>query len=232
MPMTHVSVEPLRAGERMTLEEFILRVDALGVKQVELIGGRVHIMAPPAEPHADFHSQIDYVLRFYARATAGCKCNVEAIVCIGDDGPVPDVCLRIREECGGAFDLQIIGEKNYIHGSPELLAEVSDYSVRHDLGKKLKLYCSGGVKEYVVVLVQKQELRWHRLVNGAYKEIALPADGVYRSKVFPGFWIKSDAFFADNDPALEETLKQGLASSEHAEFVRMLESRGRRGSGG
>jgi hypothetical protein len=42
--------------------------------------------------------------------------------------------------------------------------------------------------------------------------------------VFPGLWLKSDAFVAANLAEVLSVLKEGLDSAEHQEFVRRLTS--------
>ena len=136
----------------------------------------------------------------------------------------PDGCLRILEEFGGASR---VGAHGYIEGSPELLAEVCETSINYDLHDKLELYRKGGIQEYIALLLSRGELRWHKLVGGSYQVAARPADGIYRSDVFPGLWIDSVAMLAGDSTKLLNTLEAGLASPEHAAFVRQLQSRKR-----
>jgi hypothetical protein len=87
---------------------------------------------------------------------------------------------------------------------------------------KLSLYEQAGVNEYVAVLVSEQEVRWHRLVAGAYQVIPAPPDGVLRSQVFPGLWLDGAALLHHDSARLLATLHQGLASPEHQAFVASL----------
>ena len=84
-----------------------------------------------------------------------------------------------------------------------------------------------GIQEYLVVLVKKQQIRWHRLVKGKYKLIAADAAGVYRSRVFPGLWLDSKALFKDDMAQVLAKLQEGIASPEHHRFVAELASRNR-----
>jgi hypothetical protein len=45
------------------------------------------------------------------------------------------------------------------------------------------------------------------------------ADGILRSKKFPGLWLDPAALIAGDKRRVNEVLNQGLASPEHAKFV-------------
>ena len=51
------------------------------------------------------------------------------------------------------------------------------------------------------------------------------ANGIWRSRVFPGLWLDGPAFLASDMPKVLATLQQGLQSSEHAAFVAKLTAR-------
>ena len=79
--------------------------------------------------------------------------------------------------------------------------------------------------EYLAVLLNSNEVRWHRLIANDYQVLPADADGVIRSRVFPGLWLQVDALLADDMPKVLETLQRGLPSPEHAEFVELLKRR-------
>ena len=86
-------------------------------------------------------------LGVYAATTPGCKSGHNLTNFLLGDIPQPDVNLLILPEWGGATWV----EGKYLHGAPELLAEISDTSARRDLTIKYDLYQKAGVKEYIVV---------------------------------------------------------------------------------
>jgi len=89
------------------------------------------------------------------------------------------------------------------------------------------LYEKAGVQEYLVLLLKKQEIRWHRLVRGKYKRCP-DTHGIWRSRVFPGLWLDSEAFFANSMAKVLATLQEGIASDEHQRFVAELAKRKRK----
>ncbi len=107
-------------------------------------------------------------------------------------------------------------------GPPEFVAETSFSRKKYDLRQKLELYQEAGVQDYLVILVEKEEVRWHRLVEGAYQEMAADEDGLLRSKVFPGLWLNPTTFSRAPLGDLLISLNQGLRSPEHAAFVERL----------
>ena len=129
---------------------------------------------------------------------------------------------RIRPESGG----QTRNVDGYLVGAPELVGEVSSSSEAYDLHGKLRDYEKAGVLEYVVILLRESAVRWFSLQNGRFGEMTADAEGIFRSRVFPGLWLDSAALFRDDGAALLATLQQGLQSPEHAEFVKLLQSRG------
>jgi hypothetical protein len=48
------------------------------------------------------------------------------------------------------------------------------------------------VLEYVVVVLRQQVIRWFILQNGTYQEVSPGADGIFRSRIFPGLWLPAN----------------------------------------
>ena len=84
------------------------------------------------------------------------------------------------------------------------------------------LYEPAQVPEYLAVLRFKLEIRWHRLVDGRYQVQPPDAGGIWRSRVFPWFWLDGEALFARDMATVLKRLKDGIESPAHAEFVAQL----------
>ena len=54
--------------------------------------------------------------------------------------------------------------------------------------------------------------------------VALPvdADGIMRSRIFPGLWLAVDDLLTGNMTRVLAGVQAGLASSDHARFVQQL----------
>ncbi|HEY3321154.1 MAG TPA: Uma2 family endonuclease [Planctomycetota bacterium] len=212
-------VPPLSAGDTLTWEEFERRWDATPeIKFAELIGGRVYMPSPLSFPHGKTDSLTNLWLAYYAGRTSGCDTGTNATCRILGDAPQPDVLLRIIESRGGQSRVR----GKYLVGAPELTAEVCVSSAAYDVHEKKDLYEQAGVQEFVAVLLHEQEVRWHCLKRGKYALIKASTEGIIRSIVFPGLWLNVPALLKADTAALLATLEQGLATPEHAEFVKRL----------
>jgi hypothetical protein len=218
IPLSPLAFEP---GDRMTRDEFLELWEKMpGLKFAELIDGVVYMPSPLSTAHSSLDSDFHFVLRFYAFHTPGCECLPNATWMMLESAPQPDIALRIRPEYGGRTTMS----GPYAAGAPELAVEISKTSRSYDLGPKLALYQRAGVPEYAAAIIADQRIEWRVLEQGSYRLLSPPADGIYRSRIFPGLWLDSSAFWRRDTTALIETLQQGLHSEEHAAFVRKLNS--------
>ena len=210
----------LNTGDRMTREEFHRIYEQMPEDfKAELIGGIVYVASPLKTPHGENHLPLGTVFFAYEGHTPGVACGDNTTILLGDEGePQPDAYLRILPACGGQSR---ITTDDYLEGAPELIAEIAVSSRSIDLHGKKADYQQYGVMEYLVLCVRERQLRWFDL--RADQELHADADGVYRIKAFPGLWIHGEALLAKDYQRLMATLQQGLATSEHAAFVKQLQ---------
>ena len=60
---------------------------------------------------------------------------------------------------------------------------------------------------------------WWQLRQGEYEEIAVDADGLLKSSVFPGLWLDTKALVRGDLKAVLGALRRGLESPEHDAFL-------------
>jgi hypothetical protein len=215
-------VPPLAQGDKLTREEFLRRWEAHPeIQNAELIGGIVHMSSPVPVEHGDKDGQVGGWLQYYSAFTAGTASGHNTTSFLLGDTPQPDLNLRVLPAFGGTSWV----EGKYLHGLPELLAEISISSAAYDLHAKLDLYEAAKVPEYLAVLLYEEEIRWHALVEGKYQPLAPGADGVWRSRVFPGLWLDGKALLAGDMAQVLAKLQEGLNSPEHQAFVAELRRR-------
>ncbi|HEY3835223.1 MAG TPA: Uma2 family endonuclease [Bryobacteraceae bacterium] len=205
----------------MNKDEFMRRWEAMpDVKHAELIDGIVYMPSPVSFNHAHFQGVLHHWLCTFEDHTPGCQSGIEATWLMAEkDVPSPNCTLRILPELGGQSTMEGI----YVAGAPELVIEVAVSSRARDLGAKLKLYENMGVREYLVALPTKQQLFWKTLdSNSRYQPLEPGPDGIFRSLFFPGLWLDLAALWRDDRPQLLTTLRQGLATPDHAAFVSRL----------
>ena len=211
-------IPPLGPGDKLTRAEFLRRWEAHPeIKNAELIGGIVYISSPVSVEHGTNESGLGGWLCFFKAATPGTASGHNTTSFILDDTPQPDLYLRILAEYGGSSWVE-----KYLLGTPELLAEICRSSAAYDLHVKFDLYQAAKVPEYLAVLLYEQEIRWHVLVDGQYQLLAADADGLWRSRIFPGLWLDGKALLAGNMQQVFARLQDGLQSAEHQAFVARL----------
>jgi Uma2 family endonuclease len=212
----------LAQGQRLTRDEFLRRWEAMPeLKRAELIKGVVRMPSPVSTEHGDQDFGISGWLWYYSAFTPGTQGNNASTSLMLDDAPQPDSHLRIVSKAGGRSRRK----GKYLQGPLELVAEVSRASAEYDLDDKLELYQKAGVLEYLVILVDAREIRWHYRHGKAFKLMPAPADGIWRSRVFPGLWLNGPAFLAGAMPKVLATLQEGLQSPQHAAFAAKLSAR-------
>ena len=224
-PPKKVQIPPLRNGDRLTVEEFHRRYEAMPeVKKAELINGIVYMASPVRlDQHGEPDGLIQTWLGHYSIATPGVKHAVNATVRLGpDDVPQPDGLLRITPECGGQAQLDA---KGYLRGAPELAVEVAASTASLDAREKLTAYRRAGVREYLVWRTEDEAIDWWTLEEDEYRPLPLKDDASLRSGVFPGLWLDTGALVAREGAALLAKLQEGLQSPEHAAFVEALRKR-------
>jgi Uma2 family endonuclease len=210
----------LHNGDRLTSDEFIRRWEAMpDIKHAELIDGIVHMPSPVSLLHGEFHVPLTGWLAYYASATPACRVGSDCTWLMGDhDVPQPDLALRILPEHGGQSRVEGI----YAAGAPELIVEIAASSRSRDLGSKLKLYERMGVREYLIAATGKEQIFWHEWTESGYRSLDSGADGIFRSRCFPGLWLDSGALWRIDFARLLIVLQQGIATTEHSLFVSRL----------
>ncbi len=209
----------LKDGDRLTQEEFERRYEAMPhVRKAELIEGVVYMGSPVSIDHGSSHGEIITWLGMYCFATPGIRIYDNTTLCLDTKNEFqPDVLVRI--ESGGRSR---ITQNGYLAGVPELVAEVAVASASHDLGDKKKVYERIGIREYIVWQVRKKRVDWFELKSGKYEPLTPDADGVIRSRVFPGLNLSVNALINENLAQVAEELQNGLKTKEYTDFTRML----------
>jgi Uma2 family endonuclease len=212
-------VPPIAAGDRLTRDEFLRRWEAHPeIKNAELIGGMVFMASPVSAQHGETDGDVGTWLGLYRVWTPGTAMGHSSTSYLLDDVPQPDTYLRILPEYGGGSWI----EDKYLHGIPELLAEIALSSASYDLHVKFNLYQASKIPEYLVVLLYEQQIRWHILVDGRYQILSADPDGIWRSRMFPGLWLDGAALLKGNMVQVVAKLQDGVNSPEHRAFVEQL----------
>jgi Uma2 family endonuclease len=114
-------------------------------------------------------------------------------------------------------DLLFIAQENlhrlkntYLDGPADLAVEVvSPESRLRDRGEKLAEYEMGGVREYWIIDPGEQRADFYVLAaDGRYERRRAEAQGVYRSQIVVGFWLKEAWLWQEPLPKVLEVLRE------------------------
>lgn len=221
----HVLIPPLESGDRLSRVEFERRYHLHPkIKKAELIEGEVHVASPVhVKKHADPHFDLVTWAGVYRAATPGVKGSDNATVRLDlENEPQPDILLRLIPELGGK---SYITDDDYLQGSPELIVEVAASSASYDMNKKKRIYARNGIREYIVAQAYEERVDWFVLRADGYEALQPDADGIIRSEVFPGLWLPAAAVWQGDLAKMLAVVQEGLASAEHAMFVKSLKEK-------
>ena len=224
LPTLPLTIPPLENGDRLPLDEFERRYQAMPqVKNAELIAGMVYMASPlRTKSHGKPHAQAIGWLIAYEAATPEVESLDNATVRLdAENEPQPDALLRI--ESGGQSQLS---DDDYVEGAPELIVEIAASSVSIDLGEKREAYCRNGVQEYLVWRVYDRTIDWFRLKDGTYVQLEADDAGIFRSEIFPGLWLDSHALLSGDLAQVLAVLQQGIATAAHQGLVQRLSTLG------
>jgi Uma2 family endonuclease len=223
------SHHPLHNGDCLTQKEFHRMYKRMPDRfKAELIGGIVYVCEPVSEQHASCDMRLASILDAYGASVPGIGACSNATVILGEEDEVqPDLLLRILPEFGGQSKIAGSDAKSrYIHGAPELVAEIAYSRNAIDLYSKKQTYTRAGVLEYIVVSLREPEVHWFDLPNG--RRILPDKDSLFRSSVFPGLWVNGNALLRMDYKHSMDALSQGLSSPEHIAFVSAMNARGQK----
>ncbi|MBV8883834.1 MAG: Uma2 family endonuclease [Chroococcidiopsidaceae cyanobacterium CP_BM_RX_35] len=188
-------VQTLPTARLFTVDEYY-RMSDLGIlspeERTELIDGEVIAMAAQNPPHVTC-TQLGFKYlteQFEGKAFV----RMQAPICLSKRSmPEPDIAVVH------------LPEEQYYTRHPKakevyLVIEVSDATLRYDIGRKAKLYARASIPSYWVIDVVKREIHAHLLpVNGEYQQITLFQES--DSLMFPDFeslGIQFKRFFPPN----------------------------------
>ena len=213
----------LESGGQLTQPEFERRYKAMPhLKKAELIEGVVYVPAALRfRTYAEPHGNLIGWLWTYKIATPAVELGDNPTVRLDiDNEPQPDAVLLIEESAGGQARLS---EDDYVEGAPEMVIEIAASSAAIDLHGKKRAYWPHGVQEYIVWQVLEQKLSWFSLQGGEYVSLTADADGVVKSRIFPGLWLAESALLTGKMQRVQKVLQEGLNSTDHAAFVQRLQ---------
>ena len=171
-------------------------------KKADLIDGVIYMASPDNTCANELNGWLFFLLSGFVQRKKRGKVYVSRVAFRLDkyNGPEPDIGFVKRSS------LRRI-RYGHVLGGPDLAVEiVSPDSIDRDYAKKRDLYERSGVGEYWIVDELFQKITVLRLgKDGRFEEVA-PEEGVFRSKVVKGFWLREEWLWMSPLPDALETL--------------------------
>ncbi len=199
-----LNVPPKQAPpKRMSLEEFLQWTDE--DVWAEWIEGEVRILSPVNDPHVQIFIFLVSLLQHFAEhhdlgeiRTEPFTVNLSQLNVVYS----PDIFFVARSR------LHLL-QPTYFDGAPDLVVEiVSPESRRRDRVEKFENYEKAGVREYWLIEPERQTVDFYELNEHGIFELLPSEDGVWRSKVLPGFWLKEEWLWRKPRPTLLSILRE------------------------
>lgn len=182
--------QPLR---EMSYEEFLDWADEDTL--AEWVDGKVIMTSPASNRHQQLVSFLDHLVGLYARYQSVGELRIAPFqMRLANSGREPDVLFISSEH------LDRLRPTN-LDGPADLVVEViSPESVGRDRGDKFFEYEEAGIPEFWLLDPLTQRAEFYQLnVAGRYQPIQ-PSDGIYRSAVITGFWLREEWLWQDPLP--------------------------------
>lgn len=200
---TATPIPPLPAA-KMTYEEFLAWLDE--DTWAEWVNGEVVRMSPISGEHNDLGRFLLGLISHFVEAHQLGVIRYEPFqMKTGPDlpGRSPDIFFVAKENLSRL-------KPTHLEGPADLVVEIiSPESRARDRGEKFYEYEQGGVREYWMLDRQRKRAEFYALgADGIYQLISVGDDGVFRSVVLPGFWLKVEWLWQDPLPPLMMVLKQ------------------------
>jgi Uma2 family endonuclease len=189
---------------KVTYEEFLAWADE--DTWAEWVNGEVIILTPASKRHQDLATFLAAILRFFAEAhQLGCVLTAPFQMRLGPDlsGREPDVLFIASEHLDSL-------KNAYLDGPADLVVEIISRDSRaRDRGEKFYEYEQGGVREYWLLDYVRRQAEFYQLgSDDIYRAMPVDADGIYRSAVLNGLWLRVGWLWQEPLPLLLSVLKE------------------------
>lgn len=206
---------------KMTYDEFLEWADEDTL--AEWVDGEVVIMPSPVSMrHQDITNFLFGVFTGYARLhDLGKVLNGPFQMKLESSGREPDVLFVTTAHLSQL-------RPTYLQGPADLVVEIiSPESIARDRGDKFAEYEKADIPEYWLIDPEAKRAEFYLLDEaGVYRPAQLDADGVYRSRVLPGLWLRVEWLWQEPLPNVDDVLYE-VAGDMYAQYqMERLRQRG------
>ena len=190
---------------RMTFEEFLRWCDE--DTWAEWVDGEVIVLAPVSRRHQQLANFLMRVLGTFVEARGlGVVISAPFLMKTGPELPArePDLLFVAQEHLGRL-------KETYLDGPADLVVEItSPESGARDRGEKFYEYETGGVGEYWLIDPDRERAEFYQMdiEKKRYRLVHPDAEGLYRSQVVAGFWLRVEWLWQDPLPPVLDVLRE------------------------
>lgn len=169
---------------RMSYEEFLAGADEDTL--AEWVDGEVMMYSPASRRHQDVADFLTAILRaFVETCQLGVVLSAPFQMKLARSGREPDLIFVAAEH-------QDRLQETHLDGPADLVVEIlSPESRSRDRGEKFYEYAQAGIPEYWLIDPEGEQAEFYVLGRqGRYRLEWAGTEGIYRSSVLPGFWLK------------------------------------------
>jgi len=188
----------------MTYEEFLDWAEE--GSSAEWVEGEVILMTPASDRHQDLADFLTVLVRLYVEAhQLGQVRSAPFQMKTGEDlpGREPDLVFLAQAHLDRL-------QKTHCRGPADLAVEIIGPESRsRDRGEKFYEYEQGGVREYWLIDPLREQAEFYCLGDdGIYRLAPVGEDGIFRSVVLEGLWLRADWLWQEPLPPLMSVLKE------------------------
>lgn len=175
-------------------------MDKYAASRHEWVRGYVIKMTPVSLRHKRLTQYLDRLLAaYFAQRPIGEVLGEPYVLKLTDSRREPDLVVVLHTGQATLTETAVVGPADIC------IEIISPESVARDYGEKFAEYEAAGVREYWTIDPQRELARFHRL-NQVYTDVALDADGAYRTPLLPGLALPVATLWQDPLPNIEATL--------------------------
>jgi Uma2 family endonuclease len=207
--MSSDTIEANQVGPRVpppgpvTFEEYLDWLDE--DTWAEWVDGEIIMASPASDHHQDIDDFLISIMRPYIEANQLGWLRSGPFVMrtvVRPTGREPDILFVVSERTN-------LVQKTYLDGPADLVVEiVSPESIGRDRGDKFVEYEAAGIHEYWLIDPLRQQVEFYQIGEDGHYRLSPIEDGVYRSTVLEGFWLRVAWLWQHPLPPVLSVLKE------------------------